>query len=122
MKPGSSMDNVEGESIDVSLSYDGSELDLGFQINSPNNAKVVMTTYFSSIGISYVNFLTTNHILNNKMRIADEQYSYCVVMYMESATNVLYTRAATGVYYAFTNNIDPILAGNGMDIYFEREE
>ena len=122
MKPGSSMDNVEGESIDVSLSYDGSELDLGFQINSPNNAKVVMTTYFSSIGISYVNFLTTNHILNNKMRIADEQYSYCVVMYMESATNVLYTRAATGVYYAFTNNTDPILAGNGMDIYFEREE
>lgn len=122
MKPGSSMNNIEGEAIDISLSYDGAELDLGFQINSPGNATIVMTTYFSSIDISYVKFLTTDRILNDNMRVSEEQYSYCTVMYMESATYVLSTRAATGVYYAFTNNINPILAGNGRDIYFEREE
>lgn len=122
MSPNNGMPDVSGESLDCTITInDRREVSISFSLTPPQQATISMDAFFDSDGISYVEFMA-----GSNKKIADRQFFYAAAMYMESGGDVLYTGAATGITYRFTQygslfgESEDRFVGSGRDIYYER--
>lgn len=103
MSPKKSINNVNEETISISLGYPAS-VSLSFDVVTNTASKINMTTSFDAAGTCTVKFEAFKRFLSfTNPCLSTEQFTYTAGVYMCSGGNVLSTKVGTSVLYYFQN-------------------
>ena len=103
MSPKNSINDVNEETISISLGYPAS-VSLSFDVVTNTASKINMTTSFDEAGTCTVQFEAFKRFLSfTNPCLSTEQFTYTSGVYMCSGGNVLSTKVGTSVLFYFQN-------------------